>query len=60
MAFPSRGDQPVMPTLRGSIWAWDGNHLKVIRVYHHQKLTVDMDISTASTSRRRGPNNSRT
>jgi hypothetical protein len=46
LLLPDRGDDPQMPILKGSIWAWDGKYLKV-RVNRHS-LTLDLDICTSS------------
>jgi len=39
------GDEPPMSTLKGSIWAWDGTHLKVSHLCKW-KLTADLVIAS--------------
>ena len=42
-----RGDEPQIPLLNGSIWAWDGRHLNVIFPLYF--LIIDLDIPTSET-----------
>jgi hypothetical protein len=43
----ARGDEPQIPLLNGSIWAWDGHHLNVIFPLHF--LIIDLDIPPSET-----------
>jgi hypothetical protein len=38
-----RGDEPLVPTLNGSVWAWDGKQFNVIFSLS-LKLTLDVDL----------------
>lgn len=45
LLLPNRGDELSMPTLKGSIWAWNGKDLKVSCI-RCPTITIDLDIST--------------
>jgi hypothetical protein len=50
LLLEGRGEEPVIPLLKGSIWAWDGKNFKVTS-FCSPKVTVDLVICSSSQNR---------